>query len=95
MAFVKHRLLLQWIIKVRKMPVGFVLITTETGKERSVRAAIEAVDLVTQRWGVFGDYDMFIKVEADDQAELTRCIINEIRTIDGVLDTRTLMGAEI
>jgi DNA-binding Lrp family transcriptional regulator len=77
------------------MPVGFVLITTETGKEKSVRRAIEAIDLVVQRWGVFGDYDMFVKVEADDEAELTRCIINEIRSIDGVLDTRTMMGAEI
>ncbi len=77
------------------MPVGFVLITTETGKEKSVRASVESIDLVVERWGVFGDYDMFVKVEADDQAELTRCIINEIRTIDGVLDTRTMMGAEI
>ncbi len=77
------------------MPVGFVLITTETGKERSVKAAIEAIELVSERWGVFGDFDMFVKVEADDQAELTRCIINEIRSIDGVLDTRTMMGAEI
>ena len=77
------------------MPVGFVLITTETGKEAHVRAALEDIPEVIDRWGVFGDHDMFVKVVAEDQAELTACIINRIRTIDGVTDTRTMMGAEI
>ncbi|PCH86311.1 MAG: AsnC family transcriptional regulator [Dehalococcoidia bacterium] len=77
------------------MAVGFVLITTRAGFERQVRDALDAIELVTGRWGVFGEFDVIAKVEADDEVELTRCIIEDIRCLDGVRDTRTLIGAEI
>ncbi len=77
------------------MAVGFVLITTRAGFERQVRDALDAIELVTGRWGVFGEFDVIAKVEADDEMELTRCIIEDIRCLDGVRDTRTLIGAEI
>ena len=77
------------------MAVGFVLITTRAGFERQGRDALDAIELVTGRWGVFGEFDVIAKVEADDEVELTRCIIEDIRCLDGVRDTRTLIGAEI
>ncbi len=77
------------------MAVGFVLITTRAGFERQVRDALDAIELVTGRWGVFGEFDVIAKVEADDEVALTRCIIEDIRCLDGVRDTRTLIGAEI
>ena len=77
------------------MAVGFVLITTRAGFERSVRDALDAIELVTGRWGVFGEFDVIAKVEADDEVALTRCIIEDIRRLDGVSETRTLIGAEI
>jgi uncharacterized protein with GYD domain len=77
------------------MAVGFVLITTRAGFERSVRDALDAIELVTGRWGVFGEFDVIAKVEADDEVALTRCIIEEIRSLDGISETRTLIGAEI
>ncbi len=77
------------------MAVGFVLITTRAGFERSVRDALDAIELVTGRWGVFGEFDVIAKVEADDEVALTRCIIEDIRSLDGISETRTLIGAEI
>ena len=77
------------------MAGGFVLITTRAGFERSVRDALDAIELVTGRWGVFGEFDVIAKVEADDEVALTRCIIEDIRCLDGVSETRTLIGAEI
>lgn len=77
------------------MAVGFVLITTETGKESEVRQAIANIEMVEQRWGIFGEFDVLVKVVADDEADLTRCIMEEIRTIDGILETRTLIGSQI
>ena len=43
----------------------------------------------------FGEFDIITKIEADDDATLTRCIIEDVRAIEGVVDTRTLIGAEI
>ncbi|MEC7686611.1 MAG: Lrp/AsnC ligand binding domain-containing protein [Candidatus Thermoplasmatota archaeon] len=77
------------------MAVGFVLITTETGYEVTVREAVSAIDGVVGQWIVFGPHDLFVKVQAEDEAELTRCIVKGIREVPGIIETRTLIGAEI
>lgn len=77
------------------MAVGFVLITTEVGCEIDVREAVGVVEGVVGQWIVFGPHDLFVKIEADDEAELTRCIVQGVRSIPGITETRTLIGAEI
>ena len=77
------------------MAVGFVLITTETGCEVTGREAVSAIEGVVGQWIVFGPHDLFVKVEADDETELTRCIVKGIREVPGIIETRTLIGAEI
>ena len=77
------------------MAVGFVLIVTKAGFEKQVRESLDDIDLITGRWGIFGEYDLIAKIESDDDVALTRCIVEEIRTIEGITETRTLIGAEI
>ena len=77
------------------MAVGFVLITTEPGKEISVREKVAEIDCVKGIWVVFGNFDCFVKVEADEESELTEAIVQGIRSVPGIVDTRTLIGAEI
>lgn len=77
------------------MAVGFVLITTEPGEEINVREKVAEIDCVKGIWVVFGNFDCFVKVEADDEAELTEAIVKGIRSVPGIVDTRTLIGAEI
>ena len=77
------------------MAVGFILITTETGAEVDVREAGSRIDGGGGQWIVFGPHDLFVKVEAEDEAELTKCIVQGVRGISGIVETRTLIGAEI
>ena len=77
------------------MAVGFVLITTEPGREIEVRDKVSKLANVSGQWIVFGMHDLFVKVEADDDNDLTRCIMNQVRAIDGIAETRTIIGAEI
>ena len=77
------------------MAVGFVLITTSPGREIEVGAEVSKFETVDGQWIVFGMHDLFVKIEADDEAELTRCIIQDIRNVPGISETRTLIGAEI
>jgi DNA-binding Lrp family transcriptional regulator len=77
------------------MAVGFVLITTEPGCEIQVRDEVSKLANVSGQWIVFGMHDLFVKIEADDETELTKCIMNEVRSVDGIAETRTLIGAEI
>ena len=77
------------------MAIGFVLMTTLPGKEAEVRAALEKVDLVTDHWMLFGEYDLIARVQADEEYALTRCIVEQIRQLPGIKETKTLIGAEL
>lgn len=77
------------------MAVGFVLITTEPGMEVSVREKVAEIDCVKGIWVVFGNFDCFVKVEADEESDLTEAIVQGIRSVPGIVETRTLIGAEI
>ena len=77
------------------MAVGFVLITTLPGKEVSVRNSLDSVEGVVGRWVVFGSHDLLVKVEGANESEITRVVIEEIRSQKGITNTRTLIGAEI
>ena len=78
-----------------RMAIGFVLITTLPGKEESVRNALDGISMVTNRWMLFGEYDIIARVQADEEFALTRCIVEDIRVLPGIADTKTLIGAEL
>jgi len=77
------------------MATGFVLITTVPGDEESVRTALDSIEHVTDRWMLFGEFDILARVQADDEFTLTRCIVEEIRPLTGIQDTKTMIGAEL
>tara|TARA_Y100001978_G_scaffold134423_1_gene120230 strand:+ start:15 stop:248 length:234 start_codon:yes stop_codon:yes gene_type:complete len=77
------------------MAIGFVLITTMPGKEESVRNALDSIEHVTDRWMLFGEFDILARVQAHDEFTLTRCIVEQIRPLNGIQDTKTMIGAEL
>tara|TARA_B100000579_G_scaffold375126_1_gene339768 strand:- start:560 stop:793 length:234 start_codon:yes stop_codon:yes gene_type:complete len=77
------------------MAIGFVLITTKPGQEKAVRENLEKIEYVTSGWMLFGEYDLIARIQADDEFQLTRCIVEQIRPMEGIADTKTLIGAEL
>ena len=77
------------------MAIGFVLITTKPGKEQSVRDALDNIEYVTNKWILFGEFDLIARIQSDDEFTLTKTIVEMIRPIEGIIDTRTLIGAEL
>ena len=53
------------------MAIGFVLITTMPGEEERVRNALDDIEHVTDRWMLFGEFDLLARVQADDEFTLT------------------------
>ena len=51
------------------MAIGFVLITTIPGEEESVRSALDNIEHVTDRWMLFGEFDILARVQADENGE--------------------------
>ena len=77
------------------MAIGFVLITTMPSEEENVRSALDGIEHVTDRWMLFGEFDILARVQADDEFTLTRCIVEEIRPLNGIQETKTMIGAEL
>ena len=65
------------------------------GFEHDIRSALDNIEMVSGRWMLFGEYDLIAKVQADDEYELTKCIVEQIRPMAGIVETKTLIGAEL
>lgn len=77
------------------MSVAFILVSTVPGKEQEVYNRISKVNYVVEIHPLFGEYDLIVKVDAKDYSELGKIVVEQIRTIDGVIDTKTLTGINL
>ena len=73
--------------------IALVLISTEPGREREVVMMLNAMPEVSEAMVLFGEYDAYCKISVDDLPELSKLILQQIRTLDGVVDTTTLTAA--
>lgn len=76
------------------MPEAYVLINCDLGSEESVIEELKHVDSVKEVHGTFGAYDIVAKVTSDKPEILRESITWQIRKINNVRSTLTLMGIE-
>jgi DNA-binding Lrp family transcriptional regulator len=44
---------------------------------------------------LFGEYDLIAKIEAEDYESIGEIVIQKIKTIEGITDTKTLTGLRL
>jgi DNA-binding Lrp family transcriptional regulator len=76
------------------MALGFVLIKVSPGKEKSVYDKLATLKEIEELYPLFGEYDLIAKIVVRDFEELSDVVVNKVRTIDGVIETKTLTGAK-
>lgn len=76
------------------MTVAFVVINTEPGREHDVYRALRGLPDVGELHPLFGEYDLIVKLEAPDFDALGQVIVSKIRTVPGVVSTKTFAGAK-
>ncbi len=69
---------------------AYLLVKTSGGKAKEVLKDIREIKGVIEASGVYGSVDIVAKLEAEDIASL---VVDEIRRLDGVTDTNTLIVA--
>ncbi|MCK5562297.1 MAG: Lrp/AsnC ligand binding domain-containing protein [Thermoplasmata archaeon] len=74
------------------MVVGYVLINTSPGSEHQVYDELRKVVNIAEVHPLFGEHDLLVKIDIDDYNKLGNIVIDQIRTIEGVEDTKTLAG---
>ena len=76
------------------MPVAFVLINAEIDAMEKVLKALENVESVKEAYSVFGVYDVVVKVEADSMDKIKDLVTYQIRRLDGVSSSLTMIVIE-
>jgi DNA-binding Lrp family transcriptional regulator len=74
---------------------GFVLMHVSPLHEHEVFNKLSKLHEVVELHPLFGEYDVIAKIEAKDYEDVGQIIIDKIRTIDGIVDTKTLTGISI
>jgi hypothetical protein len=77
------------------MTKGYLLIKLVPGLESDALTQIRATQGITDVTLVFGQWDAIAVAEAKTLFELTKIIVSEVRGVQGVQDTTTLLEAEL
>ena len=73
------------------MPTAFVFITTEPASMPEVLKEVEAIEGVEEAEMVYGVYDIVAKLKTETMDQLKQIITYNIRRINNVLTTQTLL----
>jgi DNA-binding Lrp family transcriptional regulator len=73
------------------MPLAFVLINTEIGAEEEVLQQLRQLPSIKEAYLVYGVYDIVAKVEAESMDKLKEIVSWNIRRLEKVRSTLTML----
>lgn len=76
------------------MATGFALLSISPLYEKSVFESLKNVPEIIEIHPLFGEYDILVKIESTDIDAIGEVVIKKIRSLRGVVDTKTLIGTK-
>jgi len=76
------------------MATGFALLTISPLHEKSVYSSLKDIPQITEIHPLFGEYDILVKIETSDIDSIGEIVIKKVRSLKGVMDTKTLIGTK-
>jgi len=76
------------------MTTAYVLINCDLGSDTEIIDEIKQLEEVKEAHGIFGAYDVLVKLESDNVEKLRDIITWKIRKLNRVRSTLTLMATE-
>ena len=76
------------------MPMAYVLINAEIGAEADVLQSLKKIEGVEEAYTVYGVYDIVTKIKAESMDELKEIVTWQIRRLDRVRSTLTMIVIE-
>mgnify|MGYP000077949822 CR=1 FL=1 len=73
--------------------IALVLLSTEPGREQQVVNELNKMPEVSEAMVLFGEYDVYCKIMVESFPQLSSLILQNIRPIEGVVETTTLTAA--
>jgi len=76
------------------MNTAYVLISCEVGAEKSILVELKSLESVKEISGLFGSYDIIVKLEATSEEKLKDIVVSKIRNLQKIRTTVTLRVKE-
>ncbi|MDE1861625.1 MAG: Lrp/AsnC family transcriptional regulator [Thaumarchaeota archaeon] len=73
------------------METAYVMINCEMGSENNIVERIRPIGCVKEVSGVFGNYDVIVKIQSRHIDEIRKTIVEDIRKLERIRCTTTLM----
>ena len=77
------------------MPTAYVLLNSDLGSDESIIDEVKQIlaeeDVMSEVQGVYGIYDIVLKLSSDDSEKLRAIITDKVRKISKVQSTLTMM----
>ena len=77
------------------MNITYVLISCEVGAEKSILAELKSLESVKELSGLFGSYDIIVKLEAISEEKIKDIVVSKIRNLKKTRTTVTLRVKDI
>jgi len=78
----------------RLMAIGFALLSISPLHEKTVYEKLKQIPEIIEVHPLFGEFDILVKIEARDIDSIGSIVINKIRSVQGIVDTKTLIGTK-
>lgn len=76
------------------MATGFALLSISPLYEKAVYESLKNVGEITEIHPLFGEYDILVKINCQDIDAIGQVVIKKIRSLKGVVDTKTMIGTK-
>jgi DNA-binding Lrp family transcriptional regulator len=73
---------------------AFIMVEADTGHAESLLETIRGYDRVVDSNVVAGDVDVIVEAEAEEVYDVIGAVATEIRSLEGVTDTKTYVCLE-
>ena len=77
------------------MPLAWVLISCAPGCERDVYVHLLSMPTVSEVSVVYGELDLVARIDFNDEKEMAKTLIVDMRTVGGIRKTETLIAVEV
>ena len=77
------------------MALAGILISCSPVRERVVYLQLLEMEAVSEVSVVYGELDLVARIDFDSEKEMSRTLIEEMRHVEGVRKTETLIAVEV
>ncbi|MAH98896.1 MAG: AsnC family transcriptional regulator [Euryarchaeota archaeon] len=75
--------------------LAWILISCEPGRERDVYQQLLEIPAISEVSVVYGELDLVARIDFESEKEMSKSLIGEMRHVEGIRKTETLIAVEV